>query len=257
MDTVERRKAIVDAVQLHGLVRVDDLAERYAVSTVTIRNDLNILDDKGLILRTHGGAIAPEKIGFELPFNDKCRTNARIKSAIGKLAASLVNEGESIVLDSGTTTQQLAKHLQQHAGVAVMTNGLNIASELAHGANVDVMITGGTLRKKSLSFYGSQAEEAMRRYRFDKLFLGTDGLDKVAGLTTHFDREASLNRVMCEVSAEIILLTDSSKLGRKGHHFIREFGHFHTLITDNGIPTEYREQLEQLGVKVLIAEIEG
>lgn len=115
-------------------------------------------------------------------------------------------------------------------------------------------MTGGTLRKTSYSFYGAQAEDALRHFRFDKLFLGTDGFDLSSGLTTHFDREASLNRVMCEVAREIILVTDSSKFGRSGYHFIRDFGGFNTLVTDSGIPDDYRSELKRLGVQVIIAD---
>ncbi|WP_066017242.1 MULTISPECIES: transcriptional repressor AgaR [Endozoicomonas] len=254
MSTVERREAIVRLVRDKGLARVEELAEHFKVSSVTIRNDLNYLDNKGLLLRSHGGAMALDDVVKEMPFDDKGAVNISQKEAIGAAAARLVNDGESIILDSGTTTQQLAKHLVNNKNLVVMTNGLNVASELVKASGIEIMMTGGTLRSKSHSFYGSQAEDALRQYRFDKLFLGVDGFDLVAGLTTHFDREATLNRVMCDISSEIILLADSSKFGRKGYHFIRSFGAFHTLVTDKGIPADYMAGLQRQGVRVIIAD---
>lgn len=254
MSTVERREAIVRLVRDQGLVRVEDLAERFKVSSVTIRNDLNYLDNKGLLLRSHGGAMALDEAVKEMPFADKGSVNITQKAAIGAAAAELVNDGESIILDSGTTTQHLARHLAHNHNLVVMTNGLNVANELVRADGIEIMMTGGTLRAKSHSFFGSQAEDALRQYRFDKLFLGADGFDLVAGLTTHFDREASLNRVMCDIASEIILLVDSSKFGRKGYHFIRSFAAFHTLVTDKGIPADYMAGLQRQGVRVIVAD---
>ncbi|PJE78283.1 Glucitol operon repressor [invertebrate metagenome] len=254
MSTVERREAIVRLIRHKGLARVEELADQFKVSSVTIRNDLNYLDKKGFLLRSHGGAMALDDVVTEMHFDDKGTVNTAQKEAIGIAATQLVNDGESIILDSGTTTQHLARHLGNGKNLVVMTNGLNVASELVKTSGIEIMMTGGTLRSKSRSFYGSQAEDALKQYRFDKLFLGVDGFDIVAGLTTHFDREATLNRVMCDVSSEIILLADSSKFGRKGYHFIRSFGAFHTLVTDKGIPADYLTGMQRQGVKVIIAD---
>ena len=254
MSTVERRDAIIRLVRDKGLARVEELAGHFNVSSVTIRNDLNYLDKKSLLVRSHGGAMALNDLVKEVSFDDKGTVNTAQKGVIGAAAAQLVNDGESIILDSGTTTQQLARHLVNSKNLVVMTNGLNVASELVKASGIEIMMTGGTLRSKSLSFYGSQAEDALRQYRFDKLFLGVDGFDIIAGLTTHFDREATLNRVMCDISSEIILLADSAKFGRKGYHFIRSFGAFHTLVTDKGIPADYLAGLQRQGVRVIIAD---
>ena len=254
MSTVERREAIVRLVSEKGQARVEELSDHFQVSSVTIRNDLNYLDSKSMLLRSHGGAMSASGLTQEMPFQDKGGVHISQKSAIGAAAAGLVTDGESIILDSGTTTQQVARYLLDRKGLVAMTNGLNVAGELVKGAGIETMMTGGTLRKKSYSFYGTQAEDALRNFRFDKLFLGVDGFDLVAGLTTHFDREASLNRVMCDVSSEIILVADSSKFGSKGYHFIRSFGAFNTLVTDKGIPGDYLAGLQRQGVRVIIAD---
>lgn len=254
MSTISRREKIVRLVHNDGFVRVEELAEYFKVSSVTIRNDLNYLDEKGLLLRSHGGAMIVDSVAAEVPFTEKGSVNRTQKDAIGAAAAALVNHGESIILDSGTTTQYVAKNLINKRNLVVMTNGLNVANELTKSSDVEIMMTGGTLRSTSLSFYGSQAEDVLKQYRFDKLFLGVDGFDLNTGLTTHFDREATLNRLMCDVASEIILVTDSSKFGRKGYHFIRAFGAFHTLVTDKGIPLDYAGGLKRQGVTVIIAD---
>ena len=135
-----------------------------------------------------------------------------------------------------------------------MTNGLNVAQNLIDATGVEVLMTGGTLRRKSLSFYGRQAEESLQRYHFDKVFLGVDGFDFQVGLTTHFEQEAILNRLMCDVSKEIVVVTDSSKFNRSGVHKIRGFADINILITDIGIPDAFAQALEKEGVRIVIAD---
>ena len=136
-----------------------------------------------------------------------------------------------------------------------MTNGLNVAHSLLNAPSVEVLMTGGTLRKKSLSFYGRQAEQHLQQYHFDKLILGVDGFEKDIGITTHFELEALLNRVMCEVSREIIVVTDSSKFNRKGVHKIIAASEINVLVTDSGIPAEIKTALEDAGVRLHILDL--
>jgi DeoR family transcriptional regulator of aga operon len=248
--TIERRQGIIKYVNEFGKGTVEALAKQFDTSTVTIRNDLNSLDKKGLIVRVRGGAVESNRLTKELTINEKHSENLSIKRQIGKFAASLIQPGEAIILDSGTTTEEIARCLHDKQQLIIMTNGLNIASELSNVEEIDVMMTGGTLRKKSQSFYGRQAEDNLRHLRFDKLFLGVDGFDLKSGMTTHFEAEASLNRMMCEVSSEIIVVTDSSKFARYGFHIIRPFNNISRLITDKDIPQNYKDMLENKGVIV-------
>lgn len=199
---------------------VATLASQFDVSTVTIRNDLNNLDKRGLVVRSRGGAVTNNRIAKELSVKEKHCKHLTVKKQIGKVVAEIIGDNESIILDSGTTTEEVAKALYDHQNLVVMTNGLNIANELSGSDNTQVLLTGGTLRKKSLSFYGRQAEASLANLRFDKVILGVDGIDESAGLTTHFEQEASLNRLMCSISKEIIAVTDSSKFDRGGFHVI-------------------------------------
>lgn len=255
LNTIERRHEIVQLVFKQERVQVPELAQLFGVSTVTIRNDLNELDEKGLLVRSRGGAVASNRLTQELSLKEKHDANRGIKEQLGKFAASLIKDGESIILDSGTTTEEVAKNLTNHHGVVVMTNGLNVAHSLLNAPSVEVLMTGGTLRKKSLSFYGRQAEQHLQQYHFDKLILGVDGFEKDIGITTHFELEALLNRVMCEVSREIIVVTDSSKFNRKGVHKIISASEVNTVVTDSGIPADIKTALESAGVQLHIIDL--
>lgn len=256
LSTVERRRKIVEQAQAAGKVMVDLLAAEFSVSTVTIRSDLNDLDRSGLLVRCRGGALASTKLTRELSVQERYKKNLPTKQRLGRAAAELIQPGESVVLDAGTTTEEVAHCLVDYENLTLMTNGLNIASALAGSEGVDVMITGGSLRKKSMSFYGRQAEESLRHMHFDKLILGVDGFDTVAGITTYFEPEAALNRLMCEISSEIIAITDSSKFDHRGFHIIRPFAEISTLVTDSGIPDRYRNELTDAGVKLVIVDLQ-
>lgn len=253
-NTTQRREAILQQLTRHGSVQVTDLVQEYGVSAVTIRSDLSALEAQGLASRTHGGASLMRTPPPEQSIRQKDAINQEQKDRIGALAATLVQEGDNIIIDSGTTTISLARHLREAKGVTVMTNGLNIAWELADTAGVELILTGGLLRKQSLSIQGSQAEATLQAYNFDKLFLGVDGFDLQFGVTTHHEAEASLNHKMVERAKKIIVLTDASKFGRVSLHRIVQAGQVDTVITDASISPEYREGLQKLGIELLIAD---
>lgn len=253
-NTTQRREAILQQLTRNGAVQVTDLVQEFGVSAVTIRNDLSALEAQGLATRSHGGATLTRTPPPEQSIRQKDAINQEQKDRIGALAATLVQEGDNIIIDSGTTTISLARHLRDAKGVTVMTNGLNIAWELADTAGVELILTGGLLRKQSLSIQGSQAEATLQAYNFDKLFLGVDGFDLQFGVTTHHEAEASLNHKMVERAKKIIVLTDASKFGRVSLHRIVQAGQVDTVITDSSISPEYREGLQKLGIELLIAD---
>ncbi|PKH88530.1 transcriptional repressor AgaR [Colwellia sp. Bg11-28] len=252
ISTIERHSQIVQQVEEMGKVSVDALSHQYDVSTVTIRNDLNNLDKRGLIVRFHGGATVSNGLTKELSISQKHHQHNHIKQLLAQATAKLVNDRESIILDSGSTTEEVALSLYSHKQLKVMTNGLNVAAKLAENNNIEVMVTGGTLRQKSLSFFDAKAEESLTNLHFDKVILGVDGFDLEAGITTHFSQEASLNRLMCNISSEIIAVTDSSKFGKRGCHIISAYNKITTLVTDSGIPDDYAEKLTKAGVQLCI-----
>lgn len=254
---VERRMEIVNVVNQNGKARVEDLAAQFDVSSVTIRSDLSFLETNGYVVRSHGAAIPNTGMIAELSVQEKRRQNSGVKSLIGQAAAKLIENGDTVILDSGTTTREIASSLKSLEDVVVMTNGLDVAMELASAPGVEVLMSGGVLRKNALSFSGPQAENSLKNYRFDKVFLGVDGFDLRAGITTHSEQEASLNRLMCEISEQVIAVVDSTKFGKRSCHMIREFGNIDILITDSQIPEDYLQGLREMKVEVIIVEKEN
>ena len=256
-NTRQRREQILQMLVQHGNVQVADLVERFDVSSVTIRSDLSRIESQGLATRTHGGAsllrIPPQEQGI----HEKDTLNLPLKESIGAHAARLVRPGDNIIIDSGSTTMTLARNLRAHRDVTVMTNGLNIAWALADTPGVELLLTGGVLDKPSYSLHGGQAGASLAGYSFDTLFLGVDGLDPQFGLTTHDEAEASLNHRMVERSRRIVVLTDATKFGRVALHRIARIDEIHVVITDPGIGSREREQLEGLGVEVIVASPGG
>ncbi|PHM74256.1 transcriptional repressor AgaR [Xenorhabdus kozodoii] len=254
LDTVKRREAIIDILCQESRVRVDTLSKQFDVSSVTIRNDLRYLEKKGCALRSYGGAMVNHKFAFDRPLQVKGRIDREIKTRIAKKAAEFVNNGNTLIIDSGSTTAEIVPFLKNYRDLVVMTNALNIAYELASFDNVDVMVLGGHIRKNSYSLYGSAAEQQLSQYRFDILFLGVDGFDIDAGITTPNSGEAHLNRIMCDVAHQIIAVADGTKFGRKSFCLIREARQIHRLITDSRIPSHYRQALTGFGVDVLVVD---
>lgn len=254
-DTSSRRQRIATLLQEQGSVQIPALAELFKVSTQTLRKDLNFLDSKGLCTRSPGGALVrgvqdpPKEDGVAI----KRTLFAPEKVRIGEAAAKLIASGDSILLDSGSTTLQVARHLQDDESLIVVTNDVGILNELVARERIQLVFLGGTLRRKSLSFYGMQTEQALQELHVDKLFLAADGIDIEKGLTTHFEPEALLNRAMCKAAREIIVVADSSKFGRVCLHKILEPQRISKLVTDAGIPGDAREALLEAGVEVIIS----
>lgn len=250
--TSQRREQLLEMMGKLRSVKVTDLVQRLNVSAVTIRTDLSALEKQGLLTRKYGGATLTRLPPPEQSISQKDALNVPLKELIGVAAASLVEPGDNIIIDSGTTTQHMARHLFALNQVVVMTNGLNIAWELADAPGVQVMLTGGLLHRQSLSLQGAQAEACLDAYSFDKLFLGVDGFDLQFGLTTHHEAEASLNQRMVERAKKVVVLTDASKFGRVGLHRIVLLNRVHTVITDSGISPEYCDGLQRMGIEVMI-----
>ena len=253
--TVSRRMLILSQLEKNGQVSVNDLSESLGVSSVTIRNDLEQLEKKNMLLRARGGAmkISQNHVGMDYPLSDKQKKHLLEKKEIGKKAIELIEEGNTIILDSGSTTFEIAKNLGKFEELTVITNAINVANFLADQKNINVIVPGGTLRKNSLSLVGILAEKGFKNYFCDKLFLGVDGLDTSYGLSTPNIEEAHLNQIMIEMSKKVIVVADSSKFNRRGFAFIAPVNKIHLLITDKGIPAEEKAKLEGMGIEVLIA----
>lgn len=248
----ERRRAVLDIINHDGRVLVKDLARRFETSQVTIRKDLEVLHGQGAIYRTHGGAL-PVRTGALLDpsLREKEKLHRKEKLRIGAAAARLVQEGQSVVLDSGTTTTMIARELRDFRSLTVVTNAVNIAAELA-GTAVQVILTGGVLRENSFSLVGPLAEETLRRLSADVLFLGVDGFDVRYGLTTPNLLEAKVNRVMTEIARRTVVVCDSSKFGRRSLSLIAPPSKVHHTVTDIRIPKSDLRALEEAGIEVTL-----
>ena len=253
-DTSERRSQISAMARERGSVQVADLAKRFRVSMQTIRKDLHFLTEHGVIARSYGGAISSDVVAttaaIESPVAAKLELKHAEKERIGRFAAGLIKPGESIVLDSGTTTLQIARFLPDIEDITVVTNDFNILTELASKNHIRVVMIGGELRRKNMAFYGAQTVAALSELAVDKLFLGVDGIDLERGITTHHEAEALLNRKMAEVARQTIAVTDSSKFGRVCLHRIIDVGEVDMLISDQAMPDPVADACRSLGVEL-------
>ena len=253
--TVSRRVQIIEKLNSKGQVLVKELSKLFKVSGVTIRNDLEQMEKQHLLLRARGGAYKIESgVRIDHAISEKHKLHYNQKVKIGKLAASLIKAHNTILVDSGTTTVEILKHLAPKMEVTVITNALNVANVLIGKPEVAVIIPGGTLRKNSLSLVGPLAEKNLHHFYVDKAFLGCDGFDVTKGFYTPNIEEAHLNRIMIENAREVIVVADSSKFGRKSLNLVGTLKSVHMVITDEGITNEQRRKLEKAKVKVMIAK---
>ena len=248
----ERRRSILEMLHRDGRVLVSELARQFRTSQITIRKDLEVLDHQGVIHRTHGGAL-PLQMGalVDPTLREKEKLHRKEKMRIAMAAAKLVDDGQSVLLDSGTTTTAVARALKDFGKLTVITNATNIASELA-GTNIEVILTGGTLRKNSFSLVGPLAEQTLRQLSADVLFLGVDGFDTKAGLFTPNVLEAQVNRIMVEIASRTIAVCDSSKFGRRSLCNIAPPTAVHQVITDKGISRHDLQTLREVGIAVTV-----
>ena len=248
----ERRRAILEVVNHDGRALVKDLARRFRTSQVTIRKDLEVLHSHGLLYRTHGGVLPVQGGALADPtLREKEELHRKEKSHIGTAAATLVKEGQVITLDSGTTTTCIARRLRDFTNLTIITNAVNIATELA-GASPEVILTGGILRKNSFSLVGPIAEETLHRLNADILFLGVDGFDVQYGLSTPNLLEAKVNRAMIDIAKRVVAVCDSSKFGRRSLSLIAPTSALHQIITDKQIPPSDLRTLRKLGIEVTL-----
>lgn len=251
-NTPQRRHDILARLNKQGEVTVDELTKLFATSEVTIRKDLAALEKNGLLLRRYGGAVS---IPHEL-LNDLGQAPSPYKQAIARAASSRIREHARVIIDSGSTTAALIPELENKAGLVVMTNSLHIANALRELEHEPVLLmTGGTWDPHSESFQGQVAEQVLRSYDFDQLFIGADGLDLERGTTT-FNELLGLSRVMAEVAREVIVMAEGDKVGRRIPNLELPWSNIHTLVTDERFPDEARHQLEQRGITVICVAVD-
>lgn len=252
MTLSERHQRILELLKVNGIVSVNELSKLLNVSSVTIRKDLGLLEEKKLLYRSHGGAIQIDPYIANRHVQEKEKHFPEEKKRIGCKAAELLRPNDAVIIASGTTVLALAQSIDPDSRLTVITSAMNVAMALLNYQQVEVIQLGGIVRHTSTSAIGDYAEQMLENFSCSKLFLGVDGIDLKYGLTTTNFMEASVNRAMIEAAQKTIVLTDSSKFGRRGFGKICELDVVDQIITDSGVSPKIVKELEELGIKVSV-----
>jgi DeoR family transcriptional regulator, aga operon transcriptional repressor len=248
----ERHKFILDSLKQNGYIKVADMANSLEVTTVTIRKDLKYLEEKKLLYRTHGSASPINPIAPELNVIEKEKMKKDEKERIALAACNLIEENDSIIIASGSTVFTFAENIKPINHLTVVTASLKVSILLNNLNNVDVLQLGGTVRKNSVSVIGEYSTRFFEDITCSKLFLGVDGIDPESGITNSNIEEAQLNKRMMQASLKTIILSDSSKFGRRGFGKICKLDQVDVIITDSGISESMAKMIEETGIELII-----
>ena len=251
-----RHEEILYSLEAAGRVSTRDLENRLGVTAVTIREDLRFLEGKGLLTRTRGGALAREGVSAERTLEQTAMTNRAEKKAIGAHAAAMIQNGQTVIIDVGSTTTALANSLSADLhGVVVITNGLNIAMTLESVPGVSVIVTGGTLRPLQHSLVAPMGTLLLEKLKADIAFLGCNGVDPERGFTNTNIAEAEIKQAMLESADRTVFLADHDKIGAVSSAFVANIADVDMLITDTGVDRKILKQLRQIGLRIETAEV--
>ena len=250
----ERRALILKLLEQKEEVQVTEISRQTGISEVTIRKDLTILQNRHLLLRTRGGAMRKpvDNTNEETTVAKKRMFNFKEKERIGEEAVKLIKEGDFILLDSGTTTLEVARHLGKFQHLRIVTNAMNIATELMEYKRFDVVFLGGNLRMNSLSTVGPLALTVLRNFSGYKLFLGVDSFSMQDGVSTPSLEEALLNQIMVQQADQVIAVFDSSKFNKRSYVHVADAAQLDCIVTDRAIPTGMTAKLKSLGIEVRV-----
>ncbi len=249
MNSFERRNKIVDLVNANGSVLVLDLSNSFGISEVTIRADLRLLEEKGLVTRFHGGAAKPgsnlgENENQEVLLEDRYSLASDPKKRIALAAVTMIEEGMTVILDSGSTTMLIAEALAKKANITVITNSLP-------NKDITLVVCGGTVRHKTHSMHGTIAERSLAGISADLMFVGADGIDTTNGITT-FNEGYSISSVMAAAAHKVIAVLDASKFNRRGFNQVLPMAEIDCVITDEGIGEKELKSLKQTSVELIV-----
>lgn len=255
----ERRLAILDEVQQQERVVVTDLSDRFGVSQVIIRRDLENLDQRGLLKRIHGGALAISGNSQQSIFELRLLKNYAIKKKLGAAAAQLISPGSTILIDAGTTVLEIARHLPrsllENDQLTIVTRSLNIAWEIRRLIQIRLILLGGIYSYEYDNFVGAQVENDLKSFHFDTVFLGADGVTVDRGVSTDNVMEAGLYRLTAANADQVVVVTDSSKIGINTLQAILSFDQINTFITDEGAPTNFIQTLQEHQVNTILVSL--
>lgn len=258
MNPLNRREKILELLQIEGQVAVKNLSVMFDTSEVTLRGDLKALEQQGKLKRFFGGAQSIESLPLsesdgEVQIDNRYEMNPDSKERIAAVAANLVRKGDSIIIDSGSTTHLVAKSLAKEGGYTIITNNLVASAELVDAKDTTLVIVGGTYRAKTKSLHGYQAEQCLMGVQADVLIVGADGIDSEKGITT-FNEGFAITEIMASCVQRVIAVVDSSKLGRVGFNKVLDTSQIDTLVIDSDIPEETKRQFENKGLEVIVVD---
>lgn len=249
----ERQKIISEILERKSSVKVNEIASMLNVSESTVRRDLQEMEERNLLERTHGGAVGVDiKTNYEPSFKDKQDERIEQKIRIAEAASKIIEEDDTIILDSGTTTLEIAKMIEgKHA--TVITNSIDIASQLSQNEQVEVIVTGGTLRVSTRAMVGSIAETTLKNFRVDKAFIGANGISAEEGITTPNFIEAQTKKMMMSYAKKVIVVADSSKFENVCFSVVCPVKSVDMIITSEDVSEDILKEYEQIGVDVITA----
>lgn len=248
----ERQQLLIRLLDRRGRVTVTQICREFDISEATARRDLEALAEQGLIQRVHGGAIPVRKAEPEQPILERSHEYGEEKTHIGRAAASLVDDGETVFLGSGTTVLEVAHHLDARE-ITVITNSLPVITHLAQKPNITLISLGGMLRDSELSFIGHITEQALAELRADKVIIGTRSISLEHGLTNDYVPETQTDRAIISIGRQVVVVADHSKWGTISTAFLAPLSSVHTLVTDSGVDPEMVDAMREHGVTVVIA----
>jgi len=249
----KRKNIILDLLKNDDEVRVSELAGILGISGVTIRSDLAEMEKEGLLRRTHGGAVNTKKSYYSMSNNDRMNTNRKEKTAIAKSCASLINDGDTLMIVSGTTTRYLARELAERSNLTIVTNSVLVAEEFLFNSSINVILLGGSLDLQYQFTFGDDTVTQLQKYRADKMILAIDGISADHGLSTFHHRETDVSRQMMERSNAVVAVADHSKIGREGFSYIAPLTSIDILVTD--LYDEKQAELNEFRHAGIIVEI--
>ena len=252
LSNLERQQRMARLFERNGRLSVAQICEQFGISEATARRDLEVLAEQGLIQRVHGGAIIVRHAAPEEPILHRSHEQETEKERIGRVTASIIQDGETLFLGSGTTVLQVAQNLVER-NITVITNSLPVINLIAERSNISLVALGGVFRESELSFIGHITEAALAELRADRVILGTRALSLEQGLTNDYLPETMTDRAILKVGRQVVLVTDHTKFGRIATAFLAPLESLHTIVTDNATTNEYINELETRGITVIRA----
>ena len=249
----ERQALIMEKLTHDGMVRVSQLSQELNTTVVTIRHDLTALEQQGLLQRVQGGAVLPEQTSQSVDFSHRKQLNREKKAAIAAAAAELVHDGDTLFINSGSTTLYFARQLKHLKNISIVTNSLPVAEELGQVPTFRVILLGGNINAQFAFTSGDDTINQLKLYRANHAFLSVDGICLDGRITTYHSDEAAVSRLMMELSNSTIVTADYSKIGKDGFSYISDVQQMNTLVTDDQADQRVIDHLQNAGVHVIIA----